>query len=198
MSERASFKGSIHFFYRGKRNSPTQSLNFQVCVPLLTVAETLMSNFKDLNFSKKEKRALTQKHREKIQYFRNLTKDQMQSESHKLIQKLKNYQNSEITIQASEIGAYICLVAIFSGELPKNTNWRFELSSVPLGLFPQSLVKDKNAGQERDISFILEEDCWLKPFKSLYQTPNHLKFSSLDKIEEISILSQNKPPYKAA
>ena len=82
----------------------------------------------------------------------------------------------KMVIQADEVGAYICLAAIFSGKLPPDAPWEFELRAMPLQLFPSFFVKDKQEGKKRKIRFILEEDCWLKPLKGLCKTPHHLKF----------------------
>ena len=182
MTQAKHFKGSIHIFnFKNKRNSPIQTINFSLEAPLLSLSDTFMTNFKEFKFTQKEKHALTQQYREKIQYFKKLNTSELKEEADKLIKKLVPYQTDQIIVQASEMGAYICLVSIFSGKLPKNTNWKFELSSMPLKLFPLSFVRDKNAAQKRDIHFIFKENSWLKFFESLHQKPKYLNISPYKK-----------------
>lgn len=161
------------------RKKPVKNIEFEFQAKKLEMTEILMSHFSHLELSHEEKKNLTFKHRELIAQIENIPAKQIQKYSNALVNELKQFKNKSVTIKASHLGAYICLSAIFSGKVPVENDWQFELSSVPLKLFPEMLVKENRAALSQSIHFQMEKDCWMKPFKSLYACPEYLQFDTL-------------------
>ena len=193
MGQKIHLKGKVFFCrdnaaqksgQRGPKNR-TQRFDFQISVPLHSMAETLMGNFTNLKFGREEKRLLTQEARRKIQQFQDLNSRPIpvQRAVAKLIKKLSVHKERPLFIWADGIGAYLCLVAIVSGELPPSNLWQFKLDSIPLALFPASLIKDRKAIVKQKIQFCFEQNCWPHPFKKLYRIPRHLRSVGLEKIQ---------------
>ncbi len=183
MERKIKLGGEI-FFRRGEK-SKVQRFDFQISIFLHSFAETLMNNFSGLKFGREEKRLLTQEARQKIQQFRGLNSESpfVEKEVDKLIKKLAAHREESLHIWANGLGAYLCLAAIVSGRLPEKNRWQFKLDSIPLALFPASLVKDKRAMARQKVEFTFERNCWPHPFKKLYQIPKHLKSVGLNKIQ---------------
>ena len=193
MGKKIHLKGKVFFSQddttqkngqRGQKNK-TQRFDFQISVPLHSMAETLMGNFTGLKFGREEKRLLTREARKKIQQFQDLNSRPIpvQRAVAKFIKKLSTYKERPLFIWADGIGAYLCLVAIVSGELPQSNLWQFKLDSIPLALFPASLIKDRKAIVKQKIQFTFEQNCWPHPFKKLYRIPRHLRSVGLEKIQ---------------
>lgn len=142
-----------------------------------SVNQKLMCNFKEIGFSEVERRELSYKHREHICYYQNMDEKIISEYSEKLIAKINRSSGQKLLIKASDFGAYICLAAIFSGNLPTDKSLRFELSSVPLSLFPKKLVHQQIQSLNHEVVFLLGEDCWIRPFKSLYHCPDYIQLS---------------------
>lgn len=172
------FKGKVNFYDGDNKRKKLCSLNFDVSPQVPSMGETLMCKFEDLKFTEEEKRELTAKHREIICEYRTIDKKIINRESKQILKLIKNSKSDSVTIVASDLGAYICLAAIFSGKIPKNKEVKFELETVPLKLFPSELVKDKMAGQNYPVSIKIDRESWLRPFKSLYTCPNYMLFQN--------------------
>ena len=185
MGQKNYLKGRV-FFCKGNtvQKNKTQRFDFQISVPLHGMAETLMGNFAGLKFGREEKRLLTQEARRKIQQFQDLNSRPIpvQKAVAKLVKRLLAHKERPLLIWADGIGAYLCLVAIVSGELPQTKHWQFKLDSIPLALFPASLIKDRKAIIKQKIQFTFEQNCWPHPFKKLYRIPRHLRLAGLSKV----------------
>ena len=169
MKNKELHQGKIEFY---PAQNKKKAFKYNLEVPCPEVSDTLMNQFRGLGLSEEEKRDLTLNHRKKIFFFQNLKTQQIVKNSNQFIKELKKYKDENLVIKASGEAAYICLAAIYSGKVPAHTNWKFELSSVPLGLFPKELVKTE--ASRVDICLELQKDCWLKPFKTLYSAPKFL------------------------
>lgn len=175
------------------RQKPLRRLKFKMPELCISMADTLMSEFSHLGLSHEEKNKLSRQHREYFCAFKLLREKDIKKSRQELIKLLKDFRNEALVIRASEAGALVCLAAIFSGQLPQNVEWRFELEEIPLPLFPKELVKSCSAAQSFEISFKYKEGGALKPFPSLKKAPSYLglfdehditEFRSLEKVEE--------------
>lgn len=189
MGQQIHLEGQVKIFKHKNNRGKLGSSPFKLSVKKPEIVDCLMSKFKNFNFSEKEKQLLSAKHRELICEYTQIKDNDLTKYSNKLIKELKKYKDEVITIKASDFGAFVCLAAIFSGKLPQEQNWNFELSSTPVKLFPKSLVKDKFAAESYNVSFIVESDCWLKPFKSLSECPSYMSFSWLHHENEENLMS---------
>ncbi|MDD0851551.1 hypothetical protein HBN50_00530 [Halobacteriovorax sp. GB3] len=142
-----------------------------------SMQDTLMYNFKDQGFCESEKRALSQPIREKLFQYKHINPKQIQKYANQLVKEINQLDQDIIRIEASEVGAFICLAAMFSGKLSKQKDIYFELSSFPVKLFPRELVKKTSEGHAHHINICLNEDCWLKPFQTLRECPEYMELS---------------------
>lgn len=175
---------------RPGRQKPARSLKCDLPEPSVTMADTLMSEFSHLGLTSDEKNKLSRQHREYFCSFKLLTEKDIRKTRTELIRMLKDYSDEPLVIKASEAGALICLAAIFSGQLPNNTEWRFELEEIPLPFFPKELIKKSSAAQSFEISFKYNEDGALKPFPTLKKAPSYMGLQYDHDISEF------RPPVK--
>jgi hypothetical protein len=138
------------------------------------MADTLMVNFKKFGFNSTEKKTLSQERRKKILNFTNLEARDLYDQATALVRRTKRVQSKRIEIKAEGQGAFICLVAIFSGELPLNKQYFFTLKSVPLKLMRKEFLKEKSKPGSVNIDLRYSKDCWLTPLESLHECPNFL------------------------
>ncbi len=174
------------------RQRPARSLKYDLPSPKISMADTLMSEFSHLGLSSDEKNKLSRQHREYFCSFKLLTEKDIKKSRQELIKMLKDFQNEALVIKASETGALICLAAIFSGQLPQNTEWRFELEEIPLPFFPKELIKKSTAAQSFEISFKYHENGALKPFPTLKKAPAYMGLASDHDINEFRPLSKDR------
>ena len=152
------------------------------------LSEALMGNFCDLDLSLEEKRLLTRNHRQELNGYRQMPIHEIQKKAQKLIKELKKTEQQSLQVQASDLGTFICLAAIYSGELPKNKTFSFELGLAPLKFFPTSLLKETQVSNSK-IYFQYDEDCWLRHFKNLIwhqQLPEQSTFFDED-LQQINL-----------
>jgi len=170
MGQHNPFKGHIHFI---KNKSRKVLMRFDVPVQKLDMEQTFMSSFKALQLSEEEKREFSLKYREEIKQYQNIKRSILREYASELIAQFDKQKENNFTVEASGIGAYICLAAILSGKLPDAKKYNFHFSEVPLNLFPKQLVKDTKSSRSIQIH-VEEEDSWLSKFKSLTSVPDHL------------------------
>jgi len=164
----------------------THSHLFELPTQEIALSETFMCHFKDLGLSPAEKQSFSQEYRRELCLYKNI-KNKFFIEAYKsLIQELKNHpsQNDPLIIKADSLGSFICLAAIFSGEIPPHSEWRFELEECPLPLFPKELVKVATAAHLFNISFRCSQKSWIKPFPSLRKSPEYMSFKNIQDYEE--------------
>lgn len=159
---------------RPGRQKPARSFKCELPEPPVSMADTLMSEFSHLGLTSDEKNKLSRQHREYFCSFKLLKEKDIRKTRSELIKLLKDYSNEPLVIKASEAGALICLAAIFSGQLPLNTEWRFELEEIPLPFFPKELVKKSSAAQSYEICFKYNQDSALKAFPTLKKAPSYM------------------------
>ncbi|MCF8058808.1 MAG: hypothetical protein K9K67_05910 [Bacteriovoracaceae bacterium] len=158
------------------RKKVFKNIKFNLPEKEITIADTLMSEFSDLGFSTEEKNKLSRQHREYFCSFKSLKESEIKKMRTALVKDLLCLEDESLVICASEGGALICLAAIFSGELPKNVDWRFELEDLALPLFPKELIKNCSAAQSFEITFKYHEKGFIKPFPSLRKAPGYMGF----------------------
>ena len=141
-----------------------------------SLADTMMDSFKNLNLTPEEKKQLSMSHRKMLNYYRHLNLFSLNSDAQKLINEINSSKKSHIVIEANHYGAYVCLVALYSGQLSNDRRVEFILENAPLALFPKSLIKSEPKEYLHKAVFHLSEDCWLSPFSSLYNN-QMIKFS---------------------
>lgn len=140
----------------------------------IPLCSTLMSSFSHLNLSAEEKTKLTQEYRKELRSYQELKGKEIEKARKELVTALKKHKDDTIVIQAQEFGVYVCLAAIFSGDLPCNVDWRFELNEFALPLFPENLIKNKAACQSYEIALKFSSDGWISLFPSLRKIPHFM------------------------
>ena len=171
--QKTKFNADIQLKKPGKSKA-MKCLKFKLPKKDITMADTLMSEFSHLGLSSEEKNKLSRNHREYFCSFKFLKEKDIKKMTNELISSLSQLKNEPLIICASEAGVYICLAAIFSGKLPQNVEWRFELEEFALPLFPKELVKKSSAADSYDISFRFDEKGYIKPFPSLKRAPSYM------------------------
>lgn len=156
------------------QNRSLRHLKFDLPEEKFPFTATLMSSFSSLNLSDEEKSKLTQDHRKYLCHFNYIQEKDLKKAQRELVLALKKLQNDSLVIRANEFGAYVCLAAIFSGELPTGVDWRFELEEFALPLFPKNLVKNKHAGHLYEIALKYSSNGWVGPFPSLRKVPDFM------------------------
>lgn len=149
--------------------------NFTLKPHEFSMSDTLMINFKKYGFSVEEKRTLSQEYRKNILRFTHLCKDDLYLQAKALIKRLKKLKSDTVEIKASDEGAFVCLVAIFSGELPQDKKFFFTLNCVPLKLIKREYLRKKQKPVTVDIDLRFSRKSWLEALDSLKECPRFLE-----------------------
>ncbi len=160
------FKGKI-FLFDGSNSAKKALMSYKTEPMFVGFEQSMMSAFDFLNFSAEEKKHLSKRHRNLLNSYRQINPFALNADAQKLIDQITSCHGNKLKIEANDYGAYICLAALYSGKLPENKSIEFYFEKSPLALFPKTLLKGQLA-QAHKIVFRLSEDCWLKPFSSLY------------------------------
>lgn len=137
------------------------------------IADVLMNSFKDLKLSQEEKANLTCHCRQELHFYRSLSAHELDPYISELIAKLQKFNRHHTHIKASGFGAVICMAAAFSGQLNnQKTKILFELSDVPLKLFPQDWINIQKLGPHISLDFLPSQN-WLASMKSLTELPSY-------------------------
>lgn len=175
-----AFSGKIVFQgspkAKQKRKNRSRLLTFEMSMFTNDFSETFMSNFKELNFSEKEKKCLSRAHRDLISQYKKISPFSLNKDKNNLLNAIESSKDKTIIIEASEYGAYICLAAAYSGKLPEDKKIKFVLSASPLALFPKSFVKNGELPKNCEIVYCIKSEHWFDSFESLYQN-DFLTFS---------------------
>ncbi|MBT7611339.1 MAG: hypothetical protein HN576_16385 [Bacteriovoracaceae bacterium] len=159
----------------------------------ISMAETFMTNFSDIELSEYEKQHLTQANRCELIHYKSITFAEVESFARQLLSNISSNHSEMISIKASGFGAYVCLAAITSQELPKNKKYQIVLEGFPLMLYPKDLMKTKRATHNVEITYTIEEESWLNSFSSLTAAPDHL-----NQIDQLMDLRMNQCQFKLA
>jgi len=173
MSFTTAFKGKIQA-HGLKTANKTWVLPFDVSpasAPCLQ--QTLMTNFKNLKLNDEEKRQFSQKCREEIVHYQNLQEESLFPYVEKLLTSIHQSNQTELRIVAQDLGAFICLAAIYSGRLPQNKVLIFELSDAPISLFPKKWIRETKQAKAVEIHFQLHSS-WLTSFQTLAKCPAYI------------------------
>lgn len=166
MQKVQNFKGKIFLFEESKAGKKAL-MSYKTEPMAVGFEQTMMSAFDFLNFSAEEKKHLSKRHRNILNSYRQINPFALNADAQKLIDQICKSKQHKLRIEAHDYGAYICLAALFSGKLPDDKFIEFVFEKSPLALFPKTLLKGHKA-QSHKIIFRLSDDCWLKPFSSLY------------------------------
>ena len=185
MSRKKRPLGSIAIRKSGNRN-PSNRYEFDLPSCEIGMSDTLMCHFKHLGLSTEEKQSFKREYRRELCRLKNIDSKHFVKAYKNLIKKLSSsaLKDEALTIKADSLGSFICLAAIFSGEIPAHAEWRFELEECPLPLFPKELVKVSTAAHLFNISFRYSEKSWIKPFPTLRKSPSYMSFQSTQDYEE--------------
>ena len=149
-------------------------LKFKHSLKDIPLQATFMSSFSDLDLTNEEKTKLTQDYRKEMRAYQHVDQKKVNEGKKELISILKKLRDEKIKVTARDFGAFIALAAIFSGDLPQNVDWRFELEEFALPLFPEKYIKNKTACQNFDISLKFSSNHWLRLFPSLKKVPTFM------------------------
>lgn len=166
MQKPSAFKGKIFFSSKASKEWKKTLMSYQTTTSEVDFDQNMMVAFDYLNLSAEEKKQLSVGHRKILNYYRNVNPFNLNHDALELINQIKNCKNKTIFIKAYDYGAYICLAALYSGQLPTDKQIEFHLEESPIALFPKSLIK-KSPKDEHKVLFHIGEDCWLKPFSTL-------------------------------
>lgn len=171
-----AFSGKIFSRTKQKRKNKSTLLTFEMSIFSTDFAETFMSNFGDLNLSEKEKKSFSRSHRSMINQYKKISPFGLNRDKNNLLDAILSSKEKNITIEASEYGAYICLAAAYSGKLPDNKKIKFILRASPIALFPKSFVKTEELPKNCEIVYCVGTEHWLDNYECLYQN-DFLTFS---------------------
>jgi hypothetical protein len=157
------------------RNSQTHKITSKP--KHISLADTFMSNFCNMGLSSNEKHQLTQENRYEIIHYKKLKFDELSFFVKQLISNILENKSEHINIKASGFGAYVSLTAILNQQLPKNKYYQFQLDGMPINLFPKDFIKSKNSNYNLEISYTINEQCWLNSFTSLTSPPEYLNIT---------------------
>jgi len=177
MSRQKQSLGFISILKDGKKTNLTR-FDFKIPKKEIPLSDMLMCHFSDLGLSTAEKQSFKQEYRKELCYLKSLDSSYLESSCRALLNELSSPQlkNKSLTIKANSYGTFVCLAAIFSGEIPGHVEIKFELDECLLPLFPKSFVKDSGAAHSFPISFRYCEKSWIKPFPSLRRSPKFMSF----------------------
>jgi len=166
MKNRLYFEGKI--ILKNKNHTIFDFINYKTSPYEYDFHSLMMCSFSKFRFSKLEKIRLTTIYRKKINHFLNINFFELKADSDELITKINQSQFKNITIEASNYGAYVCLAALFSGKLNKDTQIHFELKECPLKLFPNAFIK-KDICKNHHYEMLHESTCLTTKIKSMQQ-----------------------------
>ncbi len=166
MSEK-KLTGKILFRESNYHTSKKELKNLQTPSIELNFHDFLMSNFSELQLSDKEKQLLTNHHRQMLCLYKKLPPNILREDKTKLLSLINEQKNKEITISASEYGAYVCLAVAFSGKIPDHKTIHFTLENSPLALFPKELLVKKSLPKNLFIEYAQDPKAWVDHFDAL-------------------------------
>lgn len=156
------------------RDGRPQALSFNAAIPETLLCDMFMSEFAPLGLATHEKREMSLKDREQLCRFRNLDCNDVQKHATKLLKTISKLKTGTcVHINASDVAAYVCLAAIYSGDMPEHLEICFELSDVPAKLFPEHLVKSR-IPDNVVLNLNSPENSWLARFQSVCELPSHM------------------------
>jgi hypothetical protein len=162
----SNFKGQITFV-SADRAQKKVLVDYFLEVNESALDQIIMSSFMDLNFSPEEKKSLSSSTRKKLNDYRQLNPLAINCEAEELIKEIKSCKDEYFTIEAKDVGVFICLTALFSGNFPQNKKIEFHFNGAPLALFPKKLCKESARKAKAKIVYKIEDNSWLKPFETL-------------------------------
>ena len=166
MHKSQNFKGKI-FFSPEAHNEKKALMSYDTEVMEVGFEQTMMSAFDFLNFSAEEKKHLSKRHRKVLSSYCHINPFALNSDAKELVDLISKCKSDILVIEARDYGAYICLAALYSGQLPSHKKIEFHFENAPLALFPKSFLKNPPKHIKHKIVFNLAPDCWLKPFSTL-------------------------------
>lgn len=164
MKNRLYFEGKI--ILKNKNHITMDIFNYKTSPYEYDFHSLIMTSFAKFKFSKIEKLRLSTIYRKKINHFLNINLFELKADSEELIAKINQSNIKNIIVQASNYGAYVCLVALHSGKLNKEINIEFELKECPVKLFPTSFIK-KDPFKNHHYQIVHESTCWTTKIKSM-------------------------------
>ena len=141
------------------------------------ITETFTSQLKELPLNPREKKNLSQNNRYELKFFKSIEEDDLHDVIDDFVNGLKSYYGKPMVVEASSTGAFLCLAAILSGKLPEDQNWTFELTDLPVAVFPQDLIKAPNALDHFQINFQFHPNSWMNSFPTLKKAPQTIHSS---------------------
>lgn len=156
------------------RDGTPEAFSFNAAIPETLFCDMFMSEFAPLGLATHEKRELSLKDREQLCRFRNLDCDDVKKHATKFVKAISKLKTgTRVHVNASDVAAYVCLAAIYSGDMPDHLDISFELSEVPAKLFPEHLVKS-HIPDNVVLNLSAPEHSWLARFQSVCELPSHM------------------------
>ncbi len=143
------------------------------------ITESFMSQFKELPLNDKEKSTLNQSNRYELKFFKSIEEDDLGHVINDFINGLKSYYGKPMIVEASSTGAFLCLAAILSGKLPTGQDWTFELTDLPVAVFPEDLIKSPNSLDDHHVNFQFHPNSWMNSFPTLKKAPATINNSTI-------------------
>lgn len=156
------------------RNGNPEAYCFEASIPEPLLCDMLMSEFAPLGLALHEKRRLSLKDRENLCRFRKVSATDLTRHAYKFLKTLNKLSpGSQVVVNASDVAAYVCLTAIYSGDMPEHVEVSFVLTNVPVKLFPEDLVV-ASIPDNVALNLVAEESSWLSQFQSVCELPKHM------------------------
>jgi hypothetical protein len=138
----------------------------------ISLSEVLMDEFAHLRLSRKEKRDFSAEYRRLVRQYERIDWEEVHRASRRFARELANCLWEPITIKAQGLGGFICLSSLAHTQPSANQHWRFNLQSVPIGLYPSHYIQHLSTPHCRvDLSY--GRDCWMGKFGFLSEWPSH-------------------------
>ncbi len=151
--------------------------NFTADKDLHNMSDMLITNFKNIKFSPKEKQFLSKRARHFLTCYTKLELFKVKKEVSRFIHLLEESRiQGPIQIQADGLGTFLCLAVIHSGHFEElNIDAHFKLEMAPLNLLPKSLLKINSLPSTVQLEFYFQDNSWIRPFKTLYEGNEKVK-----------------------
>lgn len=169
MSEELKFSGVIYSI--SSQNKKKALHRYETTPTEHKFHQSMMNSFQEFRFSSSEKQKLSREYRMTLQNYINLNVFELNKHAQSLILAINESSDKNITIEATDYGAFVCLTAMYSGKLSKDKKIEFKLLKSPVGLFPQNLMK-KNPSRAHSSSYCLNSESWINNFETLYDNKN--------------------------
>jgi len=155
------------FLKKNRSDRERKNFTFKLNKSGPLIKDHFTTQFDALHLNIKEEKCLTQDHLYELKFFINIEEDDFLHAMDALHKNLLAYYDERVIVEASSTGAFLCLACILSGKLPRYQDWTFELSELPLALFPVHLIKAPEFLSDFNVHFNFHPKSWMNALPCL-------------------------------